>query len=286
MRNFRRNIPALLIAVLLLASCSHIAERDGRPVLAVSIAPQRTLLQAIAGSDYEVVTVLPGGTDPESYDPTPAQRRAVADADAYFITGAFAFEQTMADALPDSVEVVDGNAGIEMIYGTHGEDVYGNIHADPHIWMSARNMRTMAAGMAACLARLRPDHARIYAHRSDSLAAVIDSLDAAIAAILAGAPTHAFAVRHPSLSYFARDYGLRQHAIGMDGKEMSTSGIRRVIDEARADSVAVFFVETDEQAERIASVAQGIGARTVVVNLLDADWQRQLQSVAHAIARP
>lgn len=285
-----RAATALIAAVLLMAAtgCSRQGDAShggSQPVLAVSIGPQAALLEALAGDDYEVVTLLPRGADPESYDPTPAQRRSVADARAFFTTGAFPFEQTVAASLPADVPVVDGSEGIEMIYGTHG-GADNHSHPDPHIWTSVRNLRTMAAGMASQLAALNPAHSDIYRQRLDSLEAVLDSIDTAFADRLAAAPSRAFAVRHPSLSYFARDYGLRQHALGTEGKELSTPGLRRVIDAASADSVKVFFVDSPDQTERVGAVADGIGARVVAVNLLEPDWQSQLTRVVDAIARP
>ncbi len=281
-----RVIPVLGAALAIFtAACSSGSSDSGREaVLAVSIAPQATLLKDIAGDDFEIVTLLPRGADPESFDPTPGTRRSVADADAFFITGAFPFERTVAASLPDSIPVVDGSREVELIYGTHGCDDYGHSHADPHIWTSVRNMRAMAAGMATRLAALRPHRAAVYSARLDSLTEVFDSLDAEIAAVIAESSSKAFAVRHPSLSYFARDYGLRQHALGMEGKEMSTRGLRAVIDAARADSVRVFFVDASDQQARTATIADEIGARTVVINLLEPDWQSQLKAVANAIS--
>lgn len=272
--------------VFCVAACApkHGEDIGDKALLAVSIPPQAALLEAIAGDDYDIVTLLPRGADPESYDPTPGTRRSVADADAFFITGAFPFEEAVASSLSDNVTVVDGSEGVELIYDTHGCDGAGHSHADPHIWTSVRNMRLMASGMAAELSALRPDRAEIYSSRLDSLNGVLDSLDTEIAATLAASSSSAFAVRHPSLSYFARDYGLRQHALGMEGKEMSTRGLRAMIDAARADSVTVLFVDAPDQKERITTIADGIGARIVVINFLEPDWQSQLKAVADAIS--
>ena len=52
-------------------------------------------------------------------------------------------------------------------------------------------------------------------------------------------------VWHPSLSYFARDYGLEQISLGTEGKEMSAKSLTEAIDKARDKGVGVFFFQKE-----------------------------------------
>lgn len=144
----------------------------------------------------------------------------------------------------------------------------------------------MARNMAAELSRLNPEGSEVYAGRLASLLASLDSLNVAIAAELTEAPSRTFAVWHPSLSYFARDYGLEQLAVGQESKEMSARQARSVIDRARADSVRVFFFQKEFDARQAEAINEEIGSRLVTIDPLDYNLVHQLQTVADAIAHP
>ncbi len=271
---------------VLLSACSGKQQADGRPTLLVSIEPQKTLLSELAGDEYNIVTLLPSGTDPESFDPPMSVRRAGEDAQIYFATGAFPFERTMAEAI--SGTSIFATDSLELIYGTHGHEEHSGHHhhdaeaADPHIWTSVRNMKAMAAAMTASLVRLNPDSASVYTGRLEKLSSRLDSLDAVIGTRLEGA--HSFAIWHPSLSYFARDYNLHQHSLGLEGKDMSVGQIRRAIDAAVADSVQVFILEPGADPDRARTVASNMGARTVMINLMNPQWEQELLHLADEIA--
>lgn len=283
---------------LALSSCGGSDANGDSNVLLVSIEPQQAILQEIAGDAYEVVTLLPNGADPETYDPPMSVRRQAERARLYFATGAFPFEHTMA-SLTDAPAIFATDS-LPLIYGTHGEcnhqhghegECSGHHHhhdaaADPHIWTSISNMKTMAGIMTRQLSALNPDSASVYAARTAILTARLDTLNTRIRRRLENAPSRAFAIWHPSLSYFARDYGLTQHAVGVEGKEMSVSRVRHAIDLARADSVRVFFMESGSDQNRAATFAREIGASAVEINLMDRQWEQQLQNIANELARP
>lgn len=289
----RKAVIPLALMVLATAGCVKSGDSSPtKPVLAVSIEPQRAVLAEIAGSGYDIVTLLPGGADPESFDPSVNLRRQAADAEIYFATGAFPFEQTFAEAAGEKASLATD--AVDLIYGTHdhghghdeGEECeghHGHGAPDPHIWTSPANLRAMAREMTGKLSALKPDSAGIYRQRSDIFENRLDSLDAYIRPRISG---KAFAVWHPSLSYLARDYGMHQHAMGLEGREMSARQVRQVIDGARADSVRVFFVESASEATRARAIADGIGARVVQINLLAPDWENQLRTIADELARP
>ncbi|MDE6486112.1 MAG: zinc ABC transporter substrate-binding protein [Muribaculaceae bacterium] len=284
----------ILAIVGLLAACSGGRASDtATRRLAVSIEPLRALLEPLARGRFEVAGVMDRGGDPENFEPSISRRMAVDASEAFFITGGLPFERTLADAAPPAVNVVDVSQGIDPVYGTH--DHCGHAHAegenhahgmpDPHIWTSARNARRIAATMAATLARLDPDAAPLYAARLDSLDAVLATLDSTAAATIAASGARAFMVWHPSLSYLARDYGLRQVALGAEGKDFSAAGMRDAIRDARDARAGVFFVQRGLDPAQAAGVCREAGARTVAIDPLAYDWQQQIKTIADELAR-
>ena len=267
-----------ILIVIALCCCGR-ASDSGKPLLAVSIEPQRAMLEELAGDRFDVVSILANGANPESYDPTIAQRRQVEDAAAYFAVGHLPFEDNLSKSL-SSTRMVDTSKGIALLYDTHAH-AQGHA-ADPHVWTSYRNAKVMAANMLAELVDIDPGHADEYHDRYSRLAARLDSLDADACARFDSHP--AFAVWHPSLSYFAHDYGLHQIAVGQESKEASPSSLRAAIDEARADSVRVFFYQKEYDSRQAQNISDAIGSRLVTFNPLAYDWEQELTSIVNVLA--
>ena len=67
-------LPIIILCLLCFTACnSKQKQADEKPVLTVTIEPLRFFTQAIAGDKYKVVSMVPAGSNPETYDPTPQQ---------------------------------------------------------------------------------------------------------------------------------------------------------------------------------------------------------------------
>ena len=73
-----------IFVLLVLASCNGGRQAENKPVLTVSIEPLRFFTEALAGDKYNVVSMVPAGSNPETYDPTPQQMVQLAKSRAYF----------------------------------------------------------------------------------------------------------------------------------------------------------------------------------------------------------
>lgn len=260
----------------------------------VSIEPLRGIAQQIAGNAFEVKTLMESGANPETFEPSMSKRMQLERARSFIVTGLLPFEQALVDddALGE-VSVINVSQGIDLIYGTHehihsdhnehGHD--GDSAADPHIWMSLRNLSVVARNIATGLSQIDPEHATDYQARSEALIARLQAADNKAAAQLGNAEVRSFAVWHPSLSYFARDYGLEQIPVGSETKEASVTRLRSVIDQAVADSVRVFFFQREYDSRQAQSVCERIGSRMVTIDIQSSNIIDQLTGIADELAR-
>ena len=96
----------LLLIATLLFSCKQGGQQnkknDDKPVITVTIEPLRYFTEAIAGDEFTVVSMVPKGSSPETYDPTPQQLVDLAQSKAYFRIGYIGFEQTWTEKLTDN----------------------------------------------------------------------------------------------------------------------------------------------------------------------------------------
>lgn len=269
-----------------MAACSGERQHQDVPVLTVSIEPQRKMLEELAADRFRVVSLLGSGTDPENYEPTMSQRVAISESSALFTVGHLPFEPLLAASVGEGAMVVDTSCGIETVEGTHSHGHAGHHDdADPHVWTSLRNGKVMASNMLHALEALDPEHAAEYQERYEKMVQRLDSLDEAAGRDIEGSGTHAFAIWHPSLSYFARDYGLHQIAMGQESRELSPATMREIINEARADSVRVFFSQKAYDSRQASGISTEIGARMVTIDPMAYDWENEIMQAANALAR-
>ena len=277
----------MALTAALVAACSGAS--DPRPLLVVSIEPQRYMLEQLVGDNYRIVVLMPGGENPETFELPVSRHIEVDTARAVFTVGYLPFEQALAQS--GKAHIVGTTAAITPIYGTHSHTTAsGHTHthrsADPHLWTSVRNVRVMCQAMAAELTRLCPDSAAVYQARLTAYSAHLDSLDAAFAARLSAARVRSFLVWHPSLSYFARDYGLNQISVSQHNKDLSPAALRQVIDHAAASGARVLFNQREYDARQVETIGQSIGARLAEFNPGNYDWETELTHVVDELSKP
>lgn len=284
-----RIILSLIFPALMLAGCHSASERK---VITVSIEPQRYLLEQIVGDRYDVNCLLADGANPETYDPSMTRLLNLERSSAYMMAGHLPFEEAIIAKVqrnnPD-LPLVDTSAGIDIITGTHSEHSHGegehSHDTDPHLWTSVKNARVMASNMLEALKEIDPENTGYYAARHAVLDARLDSLDKVFTAKLAPAEGTTFAVWHPSLSYFARDYGLRQLSLSPEGKEASVTRLKAAADSAALVGVKVLFFQQGIDSRQALVANESIGALLVEINPLAYDWEGQITAVADALAR-
>lgn len=255
-----------------------------KPVITVSIQPQKYLLEQIVGDKIDVRCLLANGGNPESYEPSLTHLMNLERSEAYFQIGNVGFESAIIDRIRTNnpqLKIYNTSDSVTLIIGTHG----GHVHeVDPHTWSSVRNGKIIASNMYKALVSMEPENEKYYTRNYRNLMQRLDSIDGVISSMLAPKSGTAFLVWHPSLSYFARDYGLKQLSVGSEGKEVSVQQLRDLVDDAKAGDALVFFTQKDFDSRQASIVAAETGAEIVPINLLDYDWENGLLSVAAAIA--
>lgn len=270
---------ACLCALLCVAACG--SSKTDRPTLSVSVAPQKYLLSRLVGDLYDINVLIPSNADPETFDPSIGALTSLADSKYYFAVGAGGFEDPILSKIEQNfpkLPVLKTAADADLISGTHAE---GDI--DPHVWGSTRAPRQMAQAMTEALCTLDPANADTFRRNLASLTASLDSLDTVIETSLRTADK-SFAIWHPSLSYFERDYGVEQIAIEQHGKEVTPSELRANLDKIKHAGAQVMFIEATQGEARAKSVAKDAGLKTATFNLNTEDWPTQLGRIVSTLS--
>lgn len=285
-----RQYAILLIGTLLLASCHRQPQAVEQPVLTVTLEPLRYFTEAIAGEHFKVVSMVPDGNSPETYDPTPQQLVALSQSTAYLRIGYIGFEQNWMDKLQSNspeLPFFDMSEGIDLIREApkaHGDHMHeGGV--EPHIWNSCHNARLIARSICRTLCQLDSLHADDFRSRLDSLTRVINKTDREVRGLLAHADS-TFLIYHPALSYFARDYGLTQISIEEGGKEPSPAHLQALIKKSRHMEARIIFVQQEFDTRNAELIAREARLQIVRINPLSYQWDKEMKNVARALQHP
>ena len=272
---------------LCLSACKPSAQSEQKPTITVTLEPLRYFTEAIAGDQYQVVSMVPKGSSPETYDPTPQQLVALNKSQAYFRIGHIGFEQTWMDRLASNspqLKFFDTSEGINLIR-TAGHQHGDHYHAggmEPHVWNSANNAIILAENIYHALCKLDVSHQSYYKERLDSLKQAIQQTDQTIRELLQKAD-RTFLIYHPALSYFARDYGLKQISIEEEGKEPSPAQLKTLIETCRKENIHVIFVQQEFDIRNAQLIADELGVTIIPINPLSYDWPSEMINVAKAL---
>ena len=276
---------ALLIAILC-GGCTSRRPAEGEP-LYVSILPLRSLVQGIVGDDFDIEVLVPPGASPETFEPTPRQFVGLNKARMVFNVGLIDFETTLLAKVEDQAKVVDLSRGIELIAGTCSHGSHGHTHThgiDPHVWTSPRALQKMAENAYEAIREAYPDSVK-YETNYRLLQQELKALDERTAARIAASDVEYFIIYHPALTYYARDYGLRQIAIEADGKEPSAKQLTQLIRQAREDGVRRILYQSQFPASAVEVIARDIDAEYAEVDPLREDVIANIEEITGIITR-
>ena len=251
-----RKIATYLSAIVLLTACITNNRQNNR-ILYVSIQPLQSLVDSIVGGDFEVEVLVPAGASPETFEPTPRQFVELNEAQLIFNVGLIDFETSLLGKVEQQEKVIDLSHGIDLIEGSCSHSSHGHNHThgvDPHVWTSPK-----------------------------ALQKELQALDARTAEKIARSGIEYFIVYHPALTYYARDYGLRQVAIETDGKEPSAKQLTAIIRQAREDGVRRIFYQKQFPASTVEVIARDIDAEYVAIDPLNRDAIANIDTITDLI---
>lgn len=285
-----------LLAALSLAACTPEPEPE-RETLCVSILPLRSLVGEIVGDDFRIDVLVPSGASPETFEPTPRQIVALDKARMIFGVGLLDFEVSLLQKIENREKLVILSRGIKLLEGTcaHArhhdtvdggraeEDAHNHAHGiDPHIWTSPRELQRMVANAYEAIHAAWPDSTK-YTENYRRLSRELQELDRRTAGKIARSGVKAFIVYHPALTYYARDYGIRQEAVETDGKEPSAKRLAELIRMAREEGIHKIFYQKQFPVSVVETIARDIDARAVEFDPLREDVIANIDSITDLI---
>ncbi len=251
-----------------------------KPVVAVTIVPQKTFVEAVCGDLAEVVVLVPPGNSPENYEPTPETMEKFSEAAVYFTIGVPA-ETANILARAEEMQVVSLHEAAAAVYE---ERTFDEGERDPHVWLSPKRVKVMIDAIAEQMAALDPKNEAAYRQNAKAYQEQLDLLDGRIRDAFSGIKDRKFIVFHPAFGYLADDYGLMMYALEEEGKESTPQRLQEMIDFAKRERIRVVFYQEEMDSSQVEGFAEEIGAVTKMLSPLAADYMENLENMAKALA--
>mgnify|MGYP001400443851 CR=1 FL=1 len=280
-----------LVSAILFSGCGQ-KTTDQRSInlVTVSILPQKYFVERVADTLVEVKVLVPPGSSPETYEPTPVQLKDLNNSLAYFSLGLLDFEKNTLSKLHSqnaNVKFVDHSLELNLIEGQCGHNhshEAEHIHAhDPHVWTSPREVKTMVKSIERNLSELLPEHKSTFSANAEAFIAEIDSLDKKMEESFSDVKSRKIFIFHPAFTYLARDYGLEQVSLEEEGKSPSMKHLKSVLQQAKGEGVKTIFIQKEFDAKTAETIAHDISGRVVVVNPLEANWLENMFYTANLL---
>jgi zinc transport system substrate-binding protein len=175
-----------------------------------SFFPIYEFVKKVGGDKVDTSVLIPMGAEPHDFDPTIQQIQNAQSASAVVYNGA-GMEATWINKVNPEF-AIDSSKGLNLLSTKDSE-----IHAstDPHIWLDPILAIHQVENIRDGLIKLDPKNAIYYKNNAQSFIGQLKSLDTAIRGNLSSSncAKRDFIAFHNAFSYFAKEYGLKQHSI-------------------------------------------------------------------------
>ena len=230
------------------------------------------VVKQIGGDYVEVRTLLPLGADPHTFEATPQDVVAIADAQVIFANGA-GLEEFLNKLLQNaggSAPVVSISDGIQLRQ-LAANDPDHHLNGDPHTWFSPVNVMVWTHNIAHALAALVPAQAVEFKARAWDYEEALAKLDTWIKEQVAQVPQEKrkLVTDHETYGYFADRYGFEQIGAVIPSfstvAQPSAQELAQMEDAVRQHNVKAIFVSNTVNSALSKRVADDMGIKLVTL---------------------
>jgi len=235
----------------------------GKVKVAATIYPLADIVANVGGEKVDVVTIMPAGASPHTFEVTPDTVRAAQGARALFKIGCGLddWAEKITAAMGGDVRVVEVSQEIDLRKFEDGS-------VDPHYWLSLKNGQVIAVTVARTLSSIDASNGEYYMHNMTDYVKRLEAADAEIAAMLAPVKGKSFVTFHEAWFYFAQEYGLNIAAAfePFPGRQPTPAWLAEFEDAIRKNNVKWIFSEPQFSDAAVSQVAKDLNVKLGVLD--------------------
>ena len=276
----------LLASLILLISCSKAPKQD-KPLLLTSIHPYELLLKELAGSEFEVKSIIPPGASPHTWSPAPSDLQNLSKASYIFING-LGLEANLepnllsrptprseaAILLEDIIPVLHTDPDEHVHEDYPGPTEEKHAHAqDPHLWTSPQLMSRLAGKLAKELSLVFPNSALLFESNAQRISGQMNTLSERIKSEGKGFLNPAIITYHNSFAYFCHECGVENlgWVQASPGKEPTPRELALLGDLIKQHGIKAIFLEPQMDRKAGEVLAREFGLQLLILDPLGSD---------------
>lgn len=258
-----------------------------------SFYPIYFFTSVITGEYAQVHNLTQAGVEPHDFEPSTRDLLAISQADLVIGNG-LGFEpwlEKFAENIPTN-KILLASQGItqELITNTeetheaHEEDAatdeHDHVGTDPHVWLDPQLAAKQVVAISERLQHIDPQHASEYQVNTQQLLDKLQVLDQQFRTGLSTCSQQHIITAHQAFAYLARQYHFEQLSIlGINPEEEpSPTALAQLAKLAKQHGITHVFFETNLSPKLAETLAQEVGASTLVFHPLESLTIAELES--------
>lgn len=268
---------AILAGLIILTACNQTPGEEKTQTNKLDIVSTTSIVgdvvKNVGGDFIELTVLLPLGSDPHSFEPSPQDIAKVAQSDVIFANGA-GLEEFLEDLIKSAGandKLVHLSEGIELLQNTT-EGKPENVNGDPHVWTDPNNVIVWTHNIAHTLGELDPSNAESYNANAQGYEDKLQELDTWIREQVADIPegNREIVTDHHYLTYFIDAYGLTQTGAIISGystlSEPTAQEFAKLEDAIHALGVRAVFIGNTVNPTLAQRLTEDTGIQLVTLN--------------------
>lgn len=254
-------------------------KQDKSLKIVTTFYPMYDFTKNVIGSNGKVDVLIPAGTEPHDFEPTPKDIAKIENADV-FVYNSESMETWVPKVLKNldnkNIKVVDASKGISLMEGTAEEE---DKHADkeqehpmdPHVWLNPILAQKEVENIKQAVIEVDSTRKQDYEKNADQFTTKLKDLDNEFRTTLGNAKHKEFVTQHAAFGYLAKEYGLTQIPIAglAPDQEPSPAKLAELQKYVKDNNIKIIYFEEIASPKVAKALADETGANTVVLSPIE-----------------
>lgn len=277
---------ALGLVFLIMLSCAK-PQKQEKPLLLATIHPYELILKQLAGSEFEVLSIIPAGASPHTWSPGPADLTAFGKA-GFILSNGLGLETNLeknlatrktvhveaAKLLNDLLPPTEDHHSPELEPETEAEHQHS---LDPHLWTSPLLMSRLVGFLEKELSRRFPNSEYIFSRNAEIMRKELEALSARIKDEKTQFKSPGIVTYHNSFGHFCRETGIENlgWVQASPGKEPTPQELKALGDLIISHGVKAIFLEPQMDKKAGEVLAREFDLKLLTLDPLGSDGKAQ-----------
>lgn len=238
------------------------------------------LTKKIGGDKINLTNLVPAGTEPHDWEPTPTDIANLENANVLIYNGAGMegwLDKVLKTLKNNKLIAVETSKDLKLL---DNADKNEDLKYDPHVWLNPMLAKKQMEAIKNALVSADPSNKEYYENNYTLNVKKLDDLDKEFKDTITKFKKKDIVVAHQAFGYLCNAYGLKEVAIeGLNAdSEPTPAKMAEVTKFSRENNVKYIFFEDLISPKVSETIAKEVGAKTEVLNPLEGLKEEDIQS--------